>query len=275
MGGKFAKRIAAKVALVRNMRAFVEWQRELARKGEPIEEEAVMGGSGVARVKSREVVESNKEEDGNNGSNNNGSDNVPLIQKCPASPALVTGAKQLRMVTGEKSEKDVKMREMTSLATVAEVEQEVSDMEVEGEEEFEAATVAIEEDKQEDKGAEEAKGTWSNMPLCQVGNDELEWLGKDLAWLMPLTLAASLSDFDERAVRVERRFQRELAVAKEELLVARAQFAVAMQTLATLAGYRCNCQAFLAWQEENNIGEGDWAEESLVKMPNDNANLNA
>ncbi|KAG5726352.1 hypothetical protein E4T56_gene18915 [Termitomyces sp. T112] len=213
-----------------NMRAFVEWQRELARKGEPIkvkhmslkllifQEEVAIGGSGIARVKSREVVESNKEDDDNNGSDNNGNNEVPLAQKCPASPTLVAS---------EEGEKDMEMREMTPLATVAEVEREVSDMEVKGKEEQEAATVASEEDKGENKGAEEAKGIWSNMPLHQVGNDELEWLGEDLAWLTPLTLAASLSDFDKRAAGVEWRFQRELEVARKELVVARAWFAVA------------------------------------------------
>ncbi|KNZ71519.1 hypothetical protein J132_09181 [Termitomyces sp. J132] len=182
------------------------------------QEEVAIGGSGIARVKSREVVESNKEDDDNNGSNNNGNNEVPLAQKCPASPTLVAS---------EEGEKDMEMREMTPLATVAEVEREVSDMEVKGKEEQEAATVAIEEDKGEDKGAKEAKGTWSNMPLHQVGDDELEWLGENLAWLMPLTLAASLSDFDKRAAGVEWRFQRELEVAREELVVARAWFAVA------------------------------------------------
>ncbi|KNZ77870.1 hypothetical protein J132_03146 [Termitomyces sp. J132] len=146
--------------MVRNARAFVEQQRELVRKGELMEvkplslklptsqEEVVIGGGGVARMKSREVVKSNKEEEGDDSCDNNGDDNVPLAQKCPSSPALVAS---------EKGEEDVEMREMTSLATVGEVEQEASDMEVEGKEEFEAATVAIEEDKRQDEGAEKAK----------------------------------------------------------------------------------------------------------------------
>ncbi|KAG5350391.1 hypothetical protein C0989_011257, partial [Termitomyces sp. Mn162] len=125
------------------------------------------------------------------------------------------------MVASEEGKEDMEMREMTPLATVAEVEWEASDsdMEVKSKEEFKVVTVAIEENKGEGKGAEEAKGTWSNMPLYQIGNNELEWLGEDLAWLMPLTPMASLSDFDERAAGVERRFQRELEAAREELVV--------------------------------------------------------
>ncbi|KAG5351087.1 hypothetical protein C0989_008024 [Termitomyces sp. Mn162] len=42
-------------------------------------EEAAIGGSRVTRVKSREVVESNKDDDGNDSSN--GNDDVPLAQK--------------------------------------------------------------------------------------------------------------------------------------------------------------------------------------------------
>ncbi|KAG5349539.1 hypothetical protein C0989_003261 [Termitomyces sp. Mn162] len=131
-------------------------------------------------------------------------------------------------------------------------------MEVEGKEEFEAAPATIEEDEEEE-WAEEVKGTWSDTPLCQVGDDELEWLGKDLGWPTPLTSAVSLVDFDERAAGVERWFQRELEAAREELLVAWACYA-----------------AFLAWQEENNIREGDWEEvEDSVKVPDDDANLNS
>ncbi|KAG5334676.1 hypothetical protein C0989_003176 [Termitomyces sp. Mn162] len=131
----------------------------------------------------------------------------------------------------------------------------------------------------EEERAEEAKvrrrGTWSNTPLRQVGNDKLEWLGKDLSWLTPLTSAASLVDFDERAAGVEQRFQRELEAAREELLAAQARYTVAKQTLATLAGYQCDCQAFLAWQEENNVGEGDWEEAGVMEVPDDDADLNA
>ncbi|KAG5334221.1 hypothetical protein C0989_003905 [Termitomyces sp. Mn162] len=155
---------------------------------------------------------------------------------------------------------------MTPLMTVAKVEQEASNMEVEGKEEFEefeVVTVAIKEDKGEDEGAEEAK----------VGNNKLEWLGEDLAWLTLLTLVVLLLDFDKRAAGVEWRFQRELEAAREELVAARAQFAVAKQTLVTLVGYRHDCQAFLAWKEENNIGEEDWEEENLVEVPDDNADL--
>ncbi|KNZ78778.1 hypothetical protein J132_09916 [Termitomyces sp. J132] len=87
------------------------------------------------------------------------------------------------MVTSKEGERDMEMRETTPLATVTEVEQEASDMEVGGKEEFEAAPAAIEEDEEEER-AEEVEvrqwGTWSNTPLCQVGDDELEWLGKDL-----------------------------------------------------------------------------------------------
>ncbi|KNZ71500.1 hypothetical protein J132_09535 [Termitomyces sp. J132] len=116
------------------------------------------------------------------------------------------------MVTS-KGEKDVEMRETTPSVTVAKVEHEASNMEVEGKEEFKAAPVAIEEEKDEvTKGTKvQQRWTWSNMPLCQVGNNELEWL----------------VDFDESAAGVERWFQRELEVAREELVVARAWYTVA------------------------------------------------
>ncbi|KAG5348748.1 hypothetical protein C0989_008491, partial [Termitomyces sp. Mn162] len=68
------------------------------------------------------------------------------------------------------------------------------------------------------------------MPLRQVGDDELEWLGKDLGWPTLLTSAALLVDFNERVAGVERWFQRELEVAREELLAARARYTVAKQT---------------------------------------------
>ncbi|KAG5334876.1 hypothetical protein C0989_002744 [Termitomyces sp. Mn162] len=134
--------------------------------------------------------------------------------------------------------KDVEMGELTPLATVAEVEQVASNMEVKGKEEF--------EDNKEDEGEEEAKGTWSNTLLQQVGDNKLEWL-----------------NFDKKAAGVERRFQRELEAARKELAAVRAQFTVAKQTLATLVEYQHDCQAFLAWQEENNVGEEDWEEGGL------------
>ncbi|KNZ81432.1 hypothetical protein J132_00539 [Termitomyces sp. J132] len=156
-GSKFAKRIATKAALVRNARAFVERQQELARRGESIklkpsslslltlQEEVTSGSSGGAKAKSKEWVES--DENGGNGSSNNDNDNkVPLAQKRAASPAPVTSAKRPQTVTSEEGEGDVEMREMTPLVMVAEVEQEASDIEVEGEEEFEAAPATIEEE---------------------------------------------------------------------------------------------------------------------------------
>ncbi|KAG5732633.1 hypothetical protein E4T56_gene16913 [Termitomyces sp. T112] len=208
MGGKFAKKIVAKVVSVRNTRAFVEQQRELKRRGEPVEVkpsslhlptlqgEAAIGSSGVAKVKSREVVESDKDDNGNNSSDSNNSSNGDDDRP--------------RTVASKEGKKDMEMRETTPLVMVAEVEWEASDMEVKGEEEFEAAPVTIEEDKEEDKGAEEVKvqqqRTWSDMPLQQVGNNELEWLGKDLAWLMPLMPVVLLANFDERAAGVEQWF---------------------------------------------------------------------
>ncbi|KNZ74102.1 hypothetical protein J132_07998 [Termitomyces sp. J132] len=136
-------------------------------------------------------------------------------------------------------------------------------MEVEGEEEFKAALITIEEDKEKDEGAEETRvqqqRTWSKTLLCQVGNNELKWL----------------EDFNERVAGVEQQFQRELAVAKEELVVVRAWYAVAKRTLVMLVGYWHDCQAFLAWQEKNNVGEGDWKEKDLGEVPDDNADLNA
>ncbi|KAG5349287.1 hypothetical protein C0989_004819 [Termitomyces sp. Mn162] len=157
---------------------------------------------------------------------------------------------------------------------VTEVEQEASNMEVKGKEELEAVPAAAEEDKEEER-AEEVEGTWSDTPLCQVGDNKLEWLGEDLSWLMPLTSAASLADFDERVVEVEWQFQWELEVAKEELLAAQAHYTVVKRMLATLAGYQHDCQAFLAWQEENNIGEGDWEEAEAMELPDNDAALDA
>ncbi|KNZ75942.1 hypothetical protein J132_00690 [Termitomyces sp. J132] len=160
---------------------------------------------------------------------------------------------------------------------VAQAEQEASDMEVEGEKELKAVPAAAEEGEEE--RAEEAKvwqrGTWSDMPLHQIGDNKLEWLGKDLGWLMPLTSVASLVDFNKRAAGVERQFQRELDVAREELLAVWARYTVTKQMLVTLAGYQRDCQAFLAWQEENNVREGDWEEAEVMEVPDDNADLNA
>ncbi|KNZ77140.1 hypothetical protein J132_06135 [Termitomyces sp. J132] len=201
-GGKFAKKIATKAA----------------------SEEAVVGGSGGAKVKSREVVESDEDD---------------------TSPALVASAKRLQTVANEEGERDVEMRETTPLAIVAEVEREASNMEVEGEEELEAVPAMAEEDKEEER-AEEVEGTWT-----------------------------LLADFDKRAAGVEWQFQRKLEAAKEELLAARAHYTVVKQTLVTLAGYWHDCQAFLAWQEENNIGEGDWEEAEAMEVPDNDAALNA
>ncbi|KAG5333509.1 hypothetical protein C0989_005607 [Termitomyces sp. Mn162] len=195
-----------------------------------------------------------------------------------SSPVIVVTAqgKAARTVDGltsEEGEGDMEMRETTPLAMVAKVEQEVSNMEVKGEEEFEAAPAAIKEEEEKERAEE---GTWSDTPLHQVGNNKLEWLGKDLGWPMLLMSAASLADFDKRVAGVEWQFQRELKAAREELLAVQACYTVAKQTLVTLVGYRRDCQAFLAWQEENNIGEGNWEEaEDLVEVPNDNADLDS
>ncbi|KNZ81207.1 hypothetical protein J132_02404 [Termitomyces sp. J132] len=118
-------------------------------------------------------------------------------------------------------------------------------------------------------------GTWSSTLLQQLGDDKLEWLGKDLAWLTWLTLPTLLMDFNERAAGVERRFQRELEVAQEELLMARARYSVAKWLLVVVAGYRSNCQAFLAWQQENNISKVDWEEGEMKEVSDNNANLDA
>ncbi|KAG5715698.1 hypothetical protein E4T56_gene532 [Termitomyces sp. T112] len=199
-GGKFTKKIAMKAALVRNARAFIEQQQEL---------EVMSGSSGGTKAKSKEWVESDE-----NG----------------ASPASVATAKRPQMVASEEGEGDVEMREITPLATVAAVEQEESDMEVEGKKEFEAAPAAIEEDKVEEQVEEvkvQRRGTWSDTPLRQVGSDELEWLGEDLGWPTLLMSAVLLADFDKRAAGVEQWFQRELEAARKELLVAQAHYTVA------------------------------------------------
>ncbi|KAG5721599.1 hypothetical protein E4T56_gene12894 [Termitomyces sp. T112] len=151
------------------------------------------------------------------------------------------------MVTSKEEEGDMEMRETTPLATVAEVEQEASNMEVKSKEEFEAAPATLKKDKEEEKRAKE------------VGDDKLEWLDEDLDWLMLLTSAMSLADFDERVAGVEQQFQRELEAAREELLAAQACYTVAKQTL-----------------EENNIGEGDWEEaEDPGEVPDNNADLDS
>ncbi|KAG5719791.1 hypothetical protein E4T56_gene7272 [Termitomyces sp. T112] len=217
-------------------------------------EEAVIGGSGGAKVKSREVVESDED-------NNDSNSDVPLAQKRAASPA-------------EEGEGDVEMRETTSLSTVTEAEWEASDMEVKGKEELKAVPATAEEDKEE-KRAEEVKRTWSDMPLHQVGDDKLEWLGEDLGWPTPLTSVVLLVDFDKRVAGVEQQFQRELEVAREELLAAWAHYTITKRTLATLAGYWHDCQAFLAWQEENNVGEGDWEDAKAIEVPDDDTDLDA
>ncbi|KAG5349723.1 hypothetical protein C0989_002179 [Termitomyces sp. Mn162] len=224
--------------------------------------EVTSGSSRGAKVKSKEWVESD-EDGGNNGNNHNNDNKVPLAQKQVASPAPVASAKRPQTVAREEGEGDVEMRETTPLVTVAEVEQEASGMEVEGEEEFEAAPATIKADKEEERIKEvevQRWGTWSDTPLHQVGDDKLEWLGEDLGWLTPLTSAALLADFDKRVAGVEQRFQRELEAAREELLAAWACYAVAKRTLATLAGY---------W-------EGDWEEvKESVEVPDNNADLDS
>ncbi|KAG5729495.1 hypothetical protein E4T56_gene4633 [Termitomyces sp. T112] len=165
-----------------------------------------------------------------------------------SAPAVASASDTAKhpVVASEEGEGDVEMRETTPLAIVAEVEQEASNMEVEGEEEFEATPAAIEEDEEEEWAKE---GIWSDTLLRQVGDDELEWLGKDLGWPTPLM---------------------------EELLAAQVHYTVTKQTLATLAGYWHDYQAFLAWQEENNIREGDWEEaEDSVEVPDNDADLNS
>ncbi|KAG5346708.1 hypothetical protein C0989_000474, partial [Termitomyces sp. Mn162] len=103
-------------------------------------EEGLVGGSGGARVKSREMVESDEDDD------DNGSDGDTLrALKRAASPSSVASAKRPRTVASEEGREDVEMRETTPLATVAEVE--ASDMEIEGEEEVEAVPVATEEEE--------------------------------------------------------------------------------------------------------------------------------
>ncbi|KAG5349154.1 hypothetical protein C0989_005573 [Termitomyces sp. Mn162] len=275
-----------KVALVRNARAFIEQQRELARRGESIklkpsslslptlQEEVTSGSSGGAKAKSKEWVKSN-EDSGNDSGDNDNNNEVPLARKQAASPVSVASAKQPRPVASEEGEGDVEMREMTPLATAAEMEQEASNMEVKGKEEFEAAPATIKEDKEEER-AKEVEGTWSDTPLHQVGDDKLEWLGKDLGWPTLLMSAVLLADFDKRVAEVEWWFQRELEAAREELLAVQAHYAVTKRMLATLVGYWQDCQAFLAWQEENNIGEGDWEEaEDSMEVPDDDADLNS
>ncbi|KNZ80983.1 hypothetical protein J132_03683 [Termitomyces sp. J132] len=156
------------------------------------EEEAEVGGSGGAKVKSRAIVESDKD-----GSNNNG-DDLLLVQKRPASPSLVASAKRPQTIARKEGGEDVEMKETTLLAMVTKVEREASNMEVKGEE-VEVVPVAAEEEER----AEEVERNWSDTLLHQVGDDELEWLGKDLGWPTPLMAAVSLMDFNKRVAGVE------------------------------------------------------------------------
>ncbi|KAG5719134.1 hypothetical protein E4T56_gene11872 [Termitomyces sp. T112] len=159
-------------------------QRELARKGEPIQAEhsslhlptlwdgTAVGGSAVAKgkqqEKSKETVES-EDEGSDRASDNN--DNVPLACKQSASPASVASAKQLRTVTSEEGEKeveDVEMREETLLVMIAEVKPVVSSRAVESEEEVEAEAIDVEEDEDKENKDEERvrqQGTWSSTLL--------------------------------------------------------------------------------------------------------------
>ncbi|KAG5720953.1 hypothetical protein E4T56_gene889 [Termitomyces sp. T112] len=140
-----------------------------------------------------------------------------LIDNLMAGMMVSTLAVTSASDTAKEEEGDVEMREMTPLATIAEVEWEASNMEVKGEEELKVVPVATEEDKEEESAEE---GTWSDTPLRQVGNNKLEWLGEDLGWPTPLMSAALLADFDKRVAGVERQFQRELEAARKELLAA-------------------------------------------------------
>ncbi|KAG5349313.1 hypothetical protein C0989_004706 [Termitomyces sp. Mn162] len=117
-GSKFTKKIATKAA----------------------SEEAEVGGSGGAKVKSRAIVESDKD-----GSNNNG-DDLLLVQKRPASPSLVASAKRPQTIARKEGGEDVEMKETTLLAMVTKVEWEASNMEVKGEE-VEVVPVAAEEEE--------------------------------------------------------------------------------------------------------------------------------
>ncbi|KAG5729811.1 hypothetical protein E4T56_gene991 [Termitomyces sp. T112] len=264
---KFVKKIATKVALVWQARRFVERQRELAERKEPIQikhsslnlptlqDGTTVGGSGVIKSKwqkkSHKVVESEEDASNKKGiSNSNNNNDMPLAHKQAASLTSVS-----RQEVGEE-ERDVKMREKIPLAMVTEVEPVISRGEV-GKQEVKEGAMKIEKDEEsEEESVVQQWGIWSST-LLHLGNNELKWLGEDLALPTLLMLTMLLCGYNERAAGVEKHFRRELERVKKEFLNARARFAVAKRSLATVAGYWGNCQAFLAWQEVNGIGKED------------------
>ncbi|KAG5349641.1 hypothetical protein C0989_002615 [Termitomyces sp. Mn162] len=156
-GRKFAKRIAVRASSVQQTWVFVEWQKELANQSSSIQvrhsslllptlqDGSRVRGSEVAKgkqqEKSKEVVESKDD-----ASNSN--DDVPLVHKQTSSSMLVTSTKQPWIVAskeGEQEAEDVEMREMTPLATVAEVKPAASRGEVEAE------AIEVNEDAVEDE----------------------------------------------------------------------------------------------------------------------------
>ncbi|KAG5350021.1 hypothetical protein C0989_000615 [Termitomyces sp. Mn162] len=148
--------------------AFVEGQRELAKRKKPIQvkhsslsllmsqDGAVAGGSSVAKgrqqKKSCKMVES-EEEDGNTSSSSgsNNDNDMPLAWKWAVTPSSVASTKQQKIVASERGreeQEDVEMREKTPLATVAEVEPAASRGEVEGEQEVEEEAIEVEKDEE-------------------------------------------------------------------------------------------------------------------------------
>ncbi|KAG5732034.1 hypothetical protein E4T56_gene18235 [Termitomyces sp. T112] len=160
-GRKFAKTIAVRASSVQQMQAFVEEQRKLAKRGEPIQvrhsslllltsqDGSKVGGSRIAKgkqqEKSKEVVES--KDDGSNRGGDNGSNSnndIPLAQKQPSRLMLIAMTKQQKTVTSNNEEeetKNVEMRKKTLLMTIAKVEPVVSGQEVEGKGEVEAEAI--------------------------------------------------------------------------------------------------------------------------------------
>ncbi|KAG5349878.1 hypothetical protein C0989_001455 [Termitomyces sp. Mn162] len=103
----------------------------------------------------------------------------------------------------EEETEDVEMRKKTPFATITKVKPVVSNGDIEAEEE-EMEVEKNEESKDEERVQQQ--GAWSSTPLQQISNNELEWLGEDLALPTPLVSAMLLQGYNERAAGVERWF---------------------------------------------------------------------
>ncbi|KAG5350640.1 hypothetical protein C0989_010000 [Termitomyces sp. Mn162] len=128
-----------------------------------------------------------------------------LGQAFQLAPANIAGwVNSWRHKEGEKETEDVEMREKTPLATIAEVEPAFSRGEV-GKKEMEVEAINKNEEGKDEERIRQREA-WSSTLLQQVGYDELEWLGEDLAWLTLLMLAILLLGYNKRVAGVEWQF---------------------------------------------------------------------